>query len=370
MEATVIGSTRVGDTLSRVAQRLYGTDLSSKQLEECIQHLASHNNHALNDLCRPSYGLNEPLPGHHFFTCSPTASPQHQDLSPSFLEIINRRSIHDRRKLSQYIDDDLSLPHLAAVSQMNESLYNTIQAHKGMAVGAAVGITTVEQSSEYLNKGAEDFLESFKKVNQHLNTLVKTPRGSRKGIRKELHLAYQEMSEKYSRQINRIVSKSNTRSSKAHFLSSEKRLVNLGLGRHHGFNMMDSSEARSVMRHMRYTHWLTRGCLAIDISLSTYNVVESYLHGGHWVKEAVEEVAELVGSYIFSEIAAGAVGSMAVALCLSSEGWVVILVGVAVGTTSAEGGGWFLKNKAEVIYDAIVEKWHRPEHRWDKVHSI
>ena len=361
MEATVIGSTRVGDTLSRVAQRLYGTDLSSKQLEECIQHLASHNNHALNDLCRPSYGLNEPLPGHHFFTCSPTASPQHQDLSPSFLEIINRRSIHDRRKLSQYIDDDLSLPHLAAVSQMNESLYNTIQAHKGMAVGTAIGITTVEQSSEYLNKGAEDFLESFKKVNQHLNTLVKTPRGSRKGIRKELHLAYQEMSEKYSGQINRMVAKSGARS-KAHFLSSEKRLVNLGLGRRHGFNMMDSSEARSVMRHMRYTHWLTRGCLAMDVSLSTYDVVESYLHGGHWAKEAVEEVAELTGSYIIGAIAADAAEGIAVALCLSPVGWVAILVGVAVvaaGTAGAVGGGWVLKQGSEKIWDMMKEKWLR-----------
>ena len=84
----------------------------------------------------------------------------------------------------------------------------------------------------------------------------------------------------------------------------------------------------------------------------------------------MKTIAEIDGWVPRTMWAARVIESMAVALCLSSEGWVVILVGVAVGTTSAEGGGWFLKNKAEVIYDAIVEKWHRPEHRWDKVHSI
>ena len=50
---------------------------------------------------------------------------------------------------------------------------------------------------------------------------------------------------------------------------------------------------------------------------------------------------------------------MAVALCLSPAGWVAILVGVAAGTTSAAGGGWFLKNMAEKGSDWIEDQWHR-----------
>ena len=65
--------------------------------------------------------------------------------------------------------------------------------------------------------------------------------------------------------------------------------------------------------------------------------------------------------------AARVIEGMAVALCLSPAGWVAILVGVAAGTTSAAGGGWVFKKTAEEIYDAIVERWYKLEHRWGEV---
>ena len=84
----------------------------------------------------------------------------------------------------------------------------------------------------------------------------------------------------------------------------------------------------------------------------------------------MKTVAEMNGWVPRKMWAARVIKSMAVALCLSPVGWVAILVGVAVvaaGTAGAAGGGWAFKNGAEMIYDAIVERWYKLEHRWGEV---
>ena len=87
----------------------------------------------------------------------------------------------------------------------------------------------------------------------------------------------------------------------------------------------------------------------------------------------MKTIAEIDGWVPRTMWAARVIEGLAVALCLSPVGWVAILVGVAVvaaGTVGALAGGWAFKKTAEEIYDAIVEKWHRLEHRWSEVHSI
>jgi len=71
--------------------------------------------------------------------------------------------------------------------------------------------------------------------------------------------------------------------------------------------------------------------IGFEIGVGIENVFESYRDGGHWVRELMEVIGGIGGSYAGSQIGAFVIRSISMAFLCTPEGWVVVLGSVIVG---------------------------------------
>jgi len=263
------------------------------------------------------------LPADHNGRLIPCSASDRSDMRYNIRPILNRYAFRDRQQLAHLIEHQQHIGKFAALGEVKKSIYDLgIYA----SLGAAVALATAEKTLGYYEKTAHHLVSSLQAMNKMLQDYVATPAEEKAALKPLLKETYNNMTGEFNKNINHISVKT-AMGSKSILLSSENSLMK-AVATHKNFSVMNTTEARSVMRTQRYTKGLGRGIIAVDLGLAGYSIFESYERHENWELEAVEQVGEMAGAWAGSYVFGGLLGESMFLLSLTPVGWVVILVGV------------------------------------------
>ncbi len=351
------------ESLQDVAKR-FSPSQKPEDVAEYLKVMRLMN--SFNQLWNPAFSQSSRIPMlPHSCICLPTV----RDMREYQTRISRFPNIHTQKWLTS------KEPWLDAARDPNKEYFSTreviaslVQDHDLETVGSvalllqgikeenrpkitaeSVTLTGVEQVADYVKDHAKEMGASMVEVEKKLKACLEAPRGLKTAAREAYIEAHRKLKEKFAHYLkeDRAIREGMR---KLEFVNNrEKWLLRWKTGLPNS-SVVDTEAFKAITKMAQRATLIGTGVIGIHISLSTAEVWGAYQKHEDWQRKLIEELGGLEGGALGNILK----GSVVRLLCLGPDGWVVILIGLALVVGFGYGG----ELASGMGYDWIKEKMY------------